>query len=516
MTPQNQLSVEGNFYEHPFAELVAEISHATLDGSLRLSHGEQKCVVYFKRGKIAFAVSNSRASRLVERVLEHKRFSKEDLAGIENIANDVEFADGLVNKNLIDSDERNKLFADQINGILVDALTWPQGDWTFSSLARIRDGLSFEIESEKLLIEYARCLPVDAVLGRFRSTSEAFVRSSQPNLSLILRPEEIEVLAIFTSEPWSAKEVTGASRLPEAVTIHSLYSLWLAGLLERLEWKPAFPKRSIAAMRGAKLELKQEAQFKPGVTPAVPVPSPTPEKVAPAIIAETPKISMTLEDYLKRAESAETYYDLLGVEFDAERPVIKSAYFTLAKSFHPDHYHQEAPELLRRVQDAFTELAKAHETLKNDVTRETYNFKVRKALDEKKKSPAEETPDQLSRQMKQAIDNFERGFSLLMEEEFDDAVPFFARAVHLDPNNARFHAYFGKAMSVDDTKRHKAESELQTALRLDPQNPTYRILLAEFFIQMKLNKRAEGELNRLLTIFPSNREAQALLASLKN
>ena len=42
-----------------------------------------------------------------------------------------------------------------------------------------------------------------------------------------------------------------------------------------------------------------------------------------------------------------------------------------------------------------------------------------------------------------------------------------------------------------------------------------RLILAEFFIQVNLMKRAEGELNRLLAIFPSNREARALLDSIR-
>ena len=44
---------------------------------------------------------------------------------------------------------------------------------------------------------------------------------------------------------------------------------------------------------------------------------------------------------------------------------------------------------------------------------------------------------------------------------------------------------------------------------------TYRLILAEFFIQVNLMKRAEGELNRLLAIYPSNREARALLDSIR-
>ena len=70
-------------------------------------------------------------------------------------------------------------------------------------------------------------------------------------------------------------------------------------------------------------------------------------------------------------------------------------------------------------------------------------------------------------------------------------------------------------MAAEGTQRHMAEAEMQAALKLDPNNPTFRILLAEFFIQFNLMKRAEGELKRLLSVFPSNREAQELLASVQ-
>jgi hypothetical protein len=56
---------------------------------------------------------------------------------------------------------------------------------------------------------------------------------------------------------------------------------------------------------------------------------------------------------------------------------------------------------------------------------------------------------------------------------------------------------------------------MQMAIKLDPNEPSFRIMLAEFFIQVNLRKRAEGELNRLLAIFPSNQEAKRLLQGLK-
>lgn len=140
---------------------------------------------------------------------------------------------------------------------------------------------------------------------------------------------------------------------------------------------------------------------------------------------------------------------------------------------------------------------------------------MRKELAEREKRLAANKAGEHDVRIEQAEQNFERGFSLLMENEHQDALPHIARAVHFAPKNARYHAYYGKALSSDAKQRHKAESEMQSALKLDPNNPTFRILLAEFFIQFNLLKRAEGELTRLLAVFPSNREARELLESLK-
>ncbi len=118
------------------------------------------------------------------------------------------------------------------------------------------------------------------------------------------------------------------------------------------------------------------------------------------------------------------------------------------------------------------------------------------------------------KQAEHAAENFEQGFSLLMNENNEAALPFLARAVHFAQDNARYRAFHGKVLSFDNKQRHKAEAELQTAVKLDAENADFRLMLAEFFIQIGFPKRAEGELNRLLAIFPGNKEAQALLANL--
>jgi len=101
------------------------------------------------------------------------------------------------------------------------------------------------------------------------------------------------------------------------------------------------------------------------------------------------------------------------------------------------------------------------------------------------------------------------------EDEFAAAAGHLSRAVHYSPQNALYHAYFGYALSQLDKQHHKAEASLQQAVKLDPKNPKIRMMLVEFFIEMKMAKRAVGELNRFLEVVPGNKEATKMLADLQ-
>lgn len=515
MTPQTELELNGNFLAHPFAELVAEISHAKLSGSLRLSNKDQKCILYFTHGRLPFAVSNARSSRLFDILLRRNRLTREDLASIPNFASDFDLTAYLQKTNFLTKSETDQLFIDQIEGIVVDILGWAEGEWSFDSLARIRDGLAFDVNTAKILVEYARCLSVDTVLGRFRSVEEAFERSESFGENVNLGSDELHVLTRFSDHSMKAGELAARAEISEAVAFKALYTLWLGGLVIRKDWNAAFSDFSVAKLRGAKLEIKREAKI---ATPVIVEPEvkitaqPNPKAIEPEL-----DVAITLDEYLARVESAATHYDVLGIDPKAEQREVKLAYFMLAKLFHPDHFHKQDSQILTRVQHAFTELAKAHETLKNVDIRENYDFKMRKEIAEKEKERSSGGPPKnVEVQMQQAMENFDHGFNLLMQNQYEASLPFLARAAHFAPDVPRYRAFFGKALSADSTHRHKAEGEIQTAIKLEPTNPNYRIILVEFFIQMKLMKRAEGELNRMLATFPDNREARDLLESIRS
>ena len=85
----------------------------------------------------------------------------------------------------------------------------------------------------------------------------------------------------------------------------------------------------------------------------------------------------------------------------------------------------------------------------------------------------------------------------------------------LAPREARYRAHYGHALIRQSNTRRIAETELQAALALEPENTTSRVMLAELYKQLGLHKRAEGELQRALAANPKDEAARSLLLNLR-
>lgn len=517
MTPENTLDLKGDFKNHPFAELLVEIAQAKLTGSLRLSCEDRKTIVYINDGEVVYAVSNSRLFRLFNVLLGQHKIDKQVLTQYPNFANDIEFAASLQQKGLFTKEAIDASVITQIGQIVIDALSWPAGSWVFSPLARLRDTLVYDVGVYSLLIEYARCLPTEMIAQRFKSVQEAFLAVSVPP-DVQLQMHESYVLSIFGDYQMTLEELKPLCSLPETGLLQALYVLWLGGVLERQDWNAAFSANKLEHIRRTKMSLVKEAA-QPDVVAATAGASASDNIPSVAEDVPTPpEKEISLEEYLERVENAETHYDIMGVAKNAPLNEIKASYFSMAKLFHPDRFHRESGELSKRIEVAFTDLARAYETLKTPESRETYDFKMRKELELREKRRAEGSVDKPAPgdiNTESSLESFELGLSALMEEDYAEAATHLSRAVHYSPENALYHAYFGQALSNSENFRHKAEGELQTAAKLDPTNAKIRLMLAEFFIDMNMLKRAQGELNRFLEIAPDNKEARQLLNSLK-
>ncbi len=522
MTAQNPLDHKGVLTAYPLAELLVEIRQARLGGSMRLSNGDAKTILYFREGAVVYAVSNSREHRLLNILLELKKVDQSRLAALPKCGNDVELAAMLVREGVLSKDEVDAAVVTQIDRIMIDTLSWPGGDWHYSPLVRSREDLIFNVDAHRNLMDYARVQPMAAIFARFKSVQEMFERVPDAGGDAYLQSHEDYVLQRFGEEPRKIEDLTAECGLPENGFLQALYVLWLGGFLRRQNWNAAFSDSRINAIRNAKVMIVKQAQKTAAEVKSAPADGQVADepgaadKVAEAP-AETKPAEITLEEYLARAESSRTHYDVLGLDPKAALPAIKASYFALAKLFHPDRYHRESPAMLQRIQAAFSKVQVGYDTLKSSDSRENYDYKVRKEIEVKEKLKAQgvDTSEEVDTKAEQGLENFEAGLSLLMDEEYERAIPFLGRAAHYNPENALYRAYFGKALSYDDKQRHKAEGEMQAAAKLDPTNPKIRLMLVEFFIEHNMNKRAEGELKRFLDVVPNNPDARKLLARLQ-
>ncbi len=523
MESSNNLEIKGSLQTNPLAELLYEIAAHRFNGSLRLSNETQKTVVYFDNGKLIFAVSNARLHRLFQILLQAGKINQEGLLGITDFTSDSALKDHLLKNNLLTEAELDAIFERQIGDILRAAAVWQTGEWIFSPLVRVRNDWRCEIDLNSLLIDAARTLPAEKAASKFKDSHESFDPTTAMPAGINLSPHEWFVLSRFENSTLRRDEIQSLSGLPETETYRILYNLWLGGFISRKNRCTVFTERYAAAAGSARLSVKKD-ESKPIVkTPVkIEVPMIKSQPIEPNAMPakETaPEKLISLEEHLARVENAANYYEFFGLPHDSTAPEIKKTYFGLAKRFHPDLFRKEADTVLhQRIQSAFTKLAQAYDTLKDDGSREVYDFKRRKEIAEmieRQKIGATVEEADFKKQVDQAAENFDQGFNFLMDDEYEAALPYLARAVFFAKDNARYHAYYGKVLAADERLSHRAEAELQTAVKLDAQNADYRIMLAEFFIDLGLLKRAEGELNRLLTIAPNNREARTMLDRLK-
>ena len=82
------------------------------------------------------------------------------------------------------------------------------------------------------------------------------------------------------------------------------------------------------------------------------------------------------------------YYELLGVDFNANKKEIRASYFSLSKRFHPDAaYGKVTGEYKKKLEKIFSKLTEAYEILSNDKKRKEYDnyLKLIGEIDKKEK-----------------------------------------------------------------------------------------------------------------------------------
>ena len=529
----------GQLQKHPLTELICEISAGGFSGALRLARERAKSVVYFDAGEIIYAASNLRVYRLTEAMRRWKILPEPQLAGVQGKTSDLEFGAKLVETRAISREMLETLEARRVSEMLCQMLLWTDGDWDFDPRVRLDSEVRVKIETRTLLVESARRLPVEFVAAKFTDKSEQLFPEAHAPDDLNLSPMEAFVLTRVDTA-LSVSELSAISGLPEAETLHAVYTLALGGFLRREKWPQALSAEETAKARaGIKAAPATEA------SPVAAEPKNAPEKTESVAQAPTPAEEKRdeqneIEELFKRISIVTDHYQLLGIRRSATAADVKRAYYAMAKRFHPDRFRRDADAAqLARIESGFAKFAQAYDTLKDKTSRAVYDSKLLKQEEaartgravlsplqakantkqDKPETRADvSTPVASTRQVPTAVqaeEKFQQGLSALQQGNSPVAIASLGEAARLAPKESRYRAYFGQALARDERLRHSAEAELKAAIALSSNNASYRVMLAELYSQIGLLRRAQGEIERALSIDPQNDAARRLLKKFK-
>lgn len=274
------------------------------------------------------------------------------------------------------------------------------------------------------------------------------------------------------------------------------------------------PPREPRPVVAAKVEpASASATAAKAVSPAKPAdPSPAraadkPDKVEPARPAGAEGIEAARAEIL--AQHAElmkkNWFELLGVKQDAPLDEIKSAYFKLAKQYHPDRFVATMSESeLAKVRELSSRVNQAFQDLRSDASRQEY---IKKLID-----PEREKKRLEASAIIEAMIDHEKGRAALKQSNFEQALQHFQRAAALHPGEAEYHFMIAqslqRARGVENSSNRAAiESELRKAVDLQPNNAGYRIGIGHYWKARGEPEKALGHYKEALKLDPKNHEA---------
>jgi curved DNA-binding protein CbpA len=498
--------MQGLLSEHPAAELIREIAANAMWGALRLARGRAKAAIYFEDGRLVFASSNVRAHRLHEVLKRRGPANSERNESLLKLS-DAELGSALIQRGRLTAETLAAIRADQVSDVLRAVLLWTDGTWEFDPRVRLADEARVQVDLSRLLLECARHLPASFVTSRFVGTDGTYLTVVSNSDVTRLLPAEVFVLTRATAAV-SLGELKALSEMNEEEGFRTIYALSLSGHLQRNDWP---------AVLGAGIGSPARKASGGPVTG-----SPPSQRTAAADAEEVD--ARAVEAMFARLAGTKDYYEVLDVVRTASTEEIKSAYHALARSFHPDHFHQSDSGLRRRIDSAFARIAQAYETLSDQTMRASYDARrtSKSRAADRKESAAAPKSSNGGRQTSQVPDanraeaSFKLGMEATRRNRHDEAIRYLAEAAMLAPREARYRAHYGRALIKQSNTRRMAEGELQAALSLEPDNTSYRVMLAELYKELGLRRRAEGELERALAADPRNEAARSLLLSLKS
>lgn len=525
--------MQGQLGEKLLPDLIREIAQKNASGLLRLSRGKAIKAIFFESGTPTFAISNLTNEQLDNKLIKEGLVSSDQIERAkERDGKAHRLGLALVEMGLLDESQMRTLVSEQVMGIVLSLFEWTEGDYSFDSRIRTAHEVTLGLNAADVLLEGARhAAEIEQVAQALVPYDGVVLKSKSNKLSTDsgqLIPLESYILSRIES-PITVNEVGAMSGLADADAHRAMCALVAAGFLKLLG-------REQAADETPALDADDESE----------------------------RLSEDVARKLHFATSAD-HYDILGLTRQASTAEIKSAYYNLAKKYHPDRHHQRDNDLRPKLERLFALITQAYDVLSQPAERAAYDERIRgrsgslagappraaaASGDEAAKdhragfetrassadprssgthsdplphtpsdSPVAETvtgarknqSDLPPAQMAELY--YQQGRARFERKEYHAAVHLLREAIKLDPSRAPYHYHLGIALIRNPRTRRDAEHHLSKAAELEPYNAQIRVKLGLLYKEAGLSKRAEHYFREALQMDPDNRAAKREMSS---
>lgn len=519
--------MNGALGEGVLAGLLREIYVSRRTGVLRLESGGVTRSMRFNEGRLTQASSSLPEERLGESLVRGGHIGETDLnqALALGPSHGIALGRALVELGVLERGHAEGLLTTHVRHSVAKAFGWVDGRYSFEDEAPRtpeRAELSPRVATGDMILEALRGIhDPDVVRYGLGDLDRILGLSNDPLLRfqpVTLSPADGFVLSRVDGV-LSAREVIQLIPLPVDDALRSLLGLLSTGIVEYL---PLPPRR--AAKNATSATQPQGRPVAPPVSTATSQPSPAAR--APTSAADEQRGREIVE--LHAALKVRTHYEMLGLERGASESEIKTAYFQLARRFHPDTQHGATlPELRDKLEAIFIRIGHAYDVLKNARTRAAYESTLG-AREGHAPRPAEGTeathatgapqaaggpPPDAGRRVEQALRQAEQHCAA---EKYWDAIQALEGVLALAEGRSlsRVRLLLAKAQLKNPRWVKRAEETLLDLVRDDPQHAEAHFLLAGIYVAGGLRARAASQYRKVLELKPDHEEAARRLDEL--
>ncbi|MEE8557506.1 MAG: response regulator [Myxococcota bacterium] len=457
------------------AELLGGAIERSLSGAIRFEQGRKRKAIRFVTGKPCQVRSNVVKECLGHRLLAAGRIDQKtlDASSRRTRAGKIRQGEILIELEVLTPEELKEELRQQARDKMLDLFTWSEGDIQFEADEKQPLKLATPLEDcdlEELILEGVERMQPDALARGLNR-----VKGKRIETDLEGRSEGVKQAPAVTELIRALESAGGhADRVVEhhgsaLFTLMALGAAWAAG--ERR----ARPERPADEAAGS---------------------------APPSRRASSRSGRVTREELLElqAGGAMESHFEVLGLKAKSSPQECKSAFFKLAKRYHPDRFTGDDETLRTLASDVFARISVAHEVLTSSEQRPDYLRQLEGT-----------STDTEVNQILTAELQFQKGEALFRKKDYRRALEQFKWAVELNPEEGEFLALYGWTTYLvhpeDPEAREQGKEHLAKAIEFAPRSSSGYYYLGQLFKACGELKRAETMFRQVLELDPKHVEA---------